>query len=427
MRRRDDVYPFEADRRVEISLAADGSLTLPAGLPDAPAEWSWLLEVDYRPRRGLRQPRVTLASPAGQAVTHYLERKVAGRRWLNLTGITTWDALRVIAAHCRLGERAVLHGFAKPDLTRGPVLFVAPHPDDAELAGYGLYRRLAAHTWIVTLSAGETLKRLDRQYIAGLDASLAAARRRKGRIRAWNSATTPQLAGIPQERLIMLGYFNDTLDSLADPGRAAVPSNEDTLSPRAFRHWNRLALPSDADATNHGDHLLADLAFLVEHIRPATVVVTHPEIDPHRDHIAAAQGIARALQQTGHTPQRILLYANHLRGLKGFPPGPAHAGATLWPHAGAHSALGRWRFHGEVLSPEIQREKALSLDTMHDLRGSPGLMKRLKRRWRETLAGTHGPRYGGHDYFRSHVRAQEVFIEVSGEAFVAGLQAPRGP
>ncbi|KXS36115.1 MAG: hypothetical protein AWU55_3027 [Halomonadaceae bacterium T82-2] len=426
MRRRDDVYPFEADRRVEISLAADGSLTLPAGLPDAPAEWSWLLEVDYRPRRGLRQPRVTLASPAGQAVTHYLERKVAGRRWLNLTGITTWDALRVIAAHCRLGERAVLHGFAKPDLTRGPVLFVAPHPDDAELAGYGLYRRLAEHTWIVTLSAGETLKRLDRQYLAGLDTSLAAARRRKGLIRAWNSATTPQLAGIPQERLVMLGYRNDMLGPLLDAGHKAVTTVEDGLSPSDFRRWNRLALPGDA-AANHGAPLLADLAFLVEHIRPATVVVTHPEVDPHRDHIAAARAIARALQHTGHTPQRVLLYANHLRGHRGFPLGPAHAGATIWPHAGTHSALGRWRFHSEALGPDLQREKALSLDTMHDLRGHPGPIKRLKRRWRETLAGTRGPRYGGHDYFRSHVRAQEVFVEVTGEAFVSGLQAPREP
>ncbi len=421
---RDDAYPLEADLRLEVTLNNDGTLSLPTERPDDPGAWNWLLDVNYRPHRSLRQPRVAIAPYDGQPFIHYLERNVSGRRWLNLTGITRWDDLRIHASHCRLGERASLHGFAKPDLTRGPVLFIAPHPDDAELAGYGLYRRLADHTWIVTLSAGETLKRLDKQYIVGLDASLASASRRKGLIRAWNSATTPQLAGIPQERLVMLGYSNDTLGQLLDPRSVPATAEGHALSPKDFRFLNRVALPSDADATNSGDHLLADLGFLIDYIRPATVIVTHPEVDPHGDHIAAARATAQALRHTGHLPQRVLLYANHLRGHKGFPWGPAHAGATLWPHAATHSQLGRWRFHSEMLSLEVQREKALSLDTMHDLRGSPGPIKRLKRWWRETLADTRGPRYGGHDYFRSHVRRQEVFVEVSGEAFIEAIERP---
>ncbi|WP_129139178.1 PIG-L deacetylase family protein [Modicisalibacter coralii] len=421
MQTRDDDYPLDPDISLTTTHAPGGELSLAETPPGSPRHWSWLWQIDYRAHRGPRQPRIDIHAGGRHLVTHYLENGEQGRRWLNLTGIDDWHGLVVHPLHCSLASQGTLHGFSRAKLDDGPVLFVAPHPDDAELAGYGLYRRNAERTWIVTLSAGETLKRLDKQYWPALDTAPAAARRRKGWIRAWNSATTPLLAGIPPERLVMLGYFNDTLAALTADVTSDAASPESSLRPSDFRCWNRMALPTDAGATNDGAGLVADLAFLVDAIRPATVVVTHPEVDPHRDHIAAARASALALRRAGHTPRRVLLYANHLRGHRGFPPGPAHAGASIWPGHYPQSAFGGWRFYSEVLDAEVQREKAVSLDTMHDLRTRTSPEKRFKRLIAETVRGTRGKRYGDHDYFRSHVRCQEPFIEVSGTAFVNAL------
>ncbi len=164
-------------------------------------------------------------------------------------------------------------------------MIIAPHPDDAELAAYGLYRQHAERAWILTLTAGEYQKRLDRQYLPFLDPDLKSASRRKGWIRAWNSATTPMLAGLSPERLYMLGYFNDTLGALLETPTIPQPSlGDETLSPADFRGWNPGPLASDERANgpeNRGSDLLADLERLLDEIRPSTVVTPHPELDPH--------------------------------------------------------------------------------------------------------------------------------------------------
>lgn len=428
IRQHDHQLPLSPDLDIETRLDEHGRPGLEQVEVET-SEWTWLLEVQYNARGRLRLPSITVLEDGRRLFTQYLESGQAGRRLINLNGAQRLNALSLAAHACQLTQEVRLLGFRKPNLSDGPLMIIAPHPDDAELAAFGLYHQHAERTWIITLTAGERHKRLDRQYLPDLDTNLKDASRRKGAIRAWNSATTPMLAGLRPSRLHMLGYFNDTLSDLLKAPEARYPSLvDDSLTPADFRTWNTQALPSDnqeGGPRNCGDDLLKDLKALLSEIRPSTVAVAHPELDPHPDHQAAAHALALAIQHSGHTPQRVLLYANHLKSQRGFPRGPAHAAAGLWPVHQASSVLGKWSIYSHFLTPETQREKAVAMDSMHDLRDRPSLERRLKRFFKRRLTGIpkhDWPTYGQHDYFQTHIKAHEVFALVDTAGFLALLQ-----
>ncbi|WP_181244329.1 PIG-L family deacetylase [Halomonas sp. ND22Bw] len=420
----DHTLPLAPEREVDGSIDEKGKLHL-SEATSSTSGWSWMLEVRYQARGRWRQPGITVRENGHERFIQYLEPGQAGKRLLNLTGIDDLGAVTLSAERCRLAPQARLLGFQRPALDDGPLMIIAPHPDDAELAAYGLYRQHAERTWILTLTAGERHKRLDRQYLPFLDHDLKSASRRKGWIRSWNSATTPQLAGVAQDRLYMLGYFNDTLATLLDTPNICAPSlADDALSPADFRRWNARPLASDelpGGPSNRGDDLLADLIGLLDQVRPSTVVVPHPELDPHPDHQAAAAALATALNATMHRPERVLLYANHLKSQRGFPRGPAHAASGVWPVACSTSGLGAWSLYSQPLDLEAQREKAVAMDSMHDLRDKPGWERRLKRAVKRRLSGIQPERwadYGQHDFFQTHIKAQEMFALVGTEALM---------
>lgn len=431
-RRTDHRYPLAPDVTVAVGLDAQGRLTYEEALPQSTlprntpvADMTWMLAIDYRAGGRWAMPAVTTWQGERECFIQYLEPDQSGSRLINLTGITRLDDVRLVAQRCQLAQDATLLGFTPPALSDGPLLILAPHPDDAELAAYGLYQRHHYNSWIVTLTAGERQKRLDRQYLPGLDDDSRTASRRKGKIRAWNSATTPLLANVPAERLIMLGYFNDTLHDLLEEPSISVPSYGDSnLRPEEFRTWNLHQLGSDAAPANLGELLLQDLAEILTQVKPTTVIVTHPEIDPHPDHVAAARACAQAMRLSGHQPERVLLYANHLKGIRGFPRGPAHAAAGVWPLNLSDSRLGPWRLYSETLNDETIRQKAVALDSMHDLRAGFKLDKRLKRWLTRRLSGlptSAWKDYGHHDYFQTHLKAHEVFAVVDAAVFVERL------
>ncbi|NHH99072.1 PIG-L deacetylase family protein [Oceanimonas sp. MB9] len=424
---RNHTYPLAPDLSLDVNIDEHGRLVFAAEQPELLAEpWSWFLEVEYQATSRNALPAIVTWSNGQALYTQYFEAGQAGKRLLSLTGVREPGDVRIELQRCCLIGKTTLLGFRARALEQdGPVLIVAPHPDDAELAAFGLYRKQKDNVWIVTVTAGETQKRLDRQYIPSLDKDSKSAGRRKGMIRSWNSATTPLLAGVPFERNIMLGYFNDTLPALlADPASRVPSTMDEQLRPGDFRGLNRMALSTDPAPENCGEHLLRDLQALIEHIKPGVLVVTHPEVDPHPDHVATARACALAMQQSSHRPRRVLMYANHLAGERGFPRGPAHAAAGIWPWNRNDSVLGSWQLYSEYLDMELQREKVLALDSMHDLRASLKLDKRLKRWFRRLRSGVplaEWKDYGAHDYFQTHIKAHEVFAVVSATAFIAGL------
>lgn len=422
VKRRDDTYPLQPLSSHPLGLQADGSLQLMGHLTG-----NVLLEIQYHATG--REPCVEMRARHGEPVRQFFGEKGSGRRYLNLSGLSTGDeALQLQPFGCRIDSQVTLLQFSSLPMHDGPLLIVAPHADDAELAAYGLYRKYAEQTWIVTVSPGERLQSMKRQYVPGLDATSAEAMKRKGLIRAWNSATTPLLAGVQPERLIMLGYFDAALRQMMDDPSAPVATSLDTAaSPACFRKFNKYALPSDGSALNRGEDLISDLVTLIRHIRPAAIITPHPELDPHAEHLAATQAVACALSRIDESPPQILLYANHFSGVKRFPYGPEHAAATLPPAQLNESILGPWSVHSECLSLAVQQEKIVALDTMHDLRRLLRPEVRLKQLWVNFRRKWPYRYYGANAYFQTAIKAHEVFAVVSGEAFVGGMLQTRTP
>lgn len=424
MTTQDHRYPLAPSWVSSVKLYPDGLVVVTT--PGEFANHTLLLAFDYSATHKRRKGCIRIDGD-GVCREQYFEANHCGRRFLNLTGLNSLDKVRLQGVDCCWLEEASLLAFANPALDDGPLLILSPHPDDAELAAFGLYSDYATQSWIVTLSAGDKISQLNRQYVPGLDPDLPSASERKGMIRAWNSVTTPLLAGVHAAHLYCLGYFNDSLSRLvATPDINVAHSRLPELTPAPFRRWNPQRLPGDEKPANVGHLLVADLAALLTRVGPSTVLVTHPEVDPHGDHIATAMALAMAIRTSGYVPTRVLLYANHLRRVHDFPYGPEHAGTTLPPWHQEYSRLGAWQCYSHPLSLARQKEKVVAMETMHDLHAKDRWEKRLKRWWSRAVRRDGYHHYGLHSYFQTHIKADEVFSWVSGDDFVRGMLQDTG-
>lgn len=333
------------------------------------------------------------------------ERGVRGVRYLNLTGQATAvmaGNLRLRGRHCRVLEASQLWVVRSGDLYPRRVMVIAPHADDAELAAYGLYSK-AAESWIVTLTAGE----IEAEHYQQMGLERAEAARLKGRLRAWDSIAVPRWAGVPQAQCVQLGYFCLQLPAMqAAPDQPMASREAEMADTRLFRQFNSLALPGDHDGAPTWNNLLADLRALIVLARPQVLVMPHPTLDPHPDHVCAQAAVLEALQGLEWQPETLLCYANHLHDNDRWPMGDSGAGVALPPQMEAGQV---WTPHSLVLDLNAQRDKAMALGMMHDLQPAPPFKRRLRRLLQRWLAGRKASPYGENEFFRKAVRRHELF------------------
>lgn len=428
---------WQSDARLEKQATANQSNIVNLTLSDNtgfaelnPEQYTWLLSFTYQSTHKKKSGSVCviLENNKQNTIDHrqYFEAGETGTRYLNLSGLLADDQTlsqwQLVYDHCLLMPDATLLGFKKPDIHHGPILIIAPHADDAELAAYGVYSDFSDQVWITTINAGQNVQSLDRQYITGLDDNLKDAVYRKAKIRAWNSMTTPLLAGVKLERLSSLGYFNLTKDTFYNaPEKQQNDSVCPELTPAISRALNTMTLPNDELNISSGKRLVDDLASLLDQIKPTSVFVTDPEIDPHPEHIMSAHALALAIQQSGHIPDRVFMYVNHLRKIKKFPYGPEHARTALPPWYESTSKFGHYSCYSHQLTLKTQKEKVVSFDSMHDLRSKPRIQKMLKAWWHKKVLKSGYQFYGYHHYFQTHIKANEVFTFVDGKTFSDSL------
>lgn len=333
------------------------------------------------------------------------ERGVRGVRYLNLTGQATAvmaGNLRLRGRHCRVLDASQLWVVRSGDLYPRRVMVIAPHADDAELAAYGLYSK-AAESWIVTLTAGE----IEAEHYQQMGLERAEAARLKGRLRAWDSIAVPRWAGVPQTQCVQLGYFCLQLPAMqAAPDQPMASREAEMADTRLFRQFNSLALPGDHDGAPTWNNLLADLRALIVLARPQVLVMPHPTLDPHPDHVCAQAAVLEALQGLEWQPETLLCYANHLHDNDRWPMGDSGAGVALPPQMEAGQG---WTPHSLVLDLNAQRDKAMALGMMHDLQPAPPFKRRLRRLLQRWLAGRKASPYGENEFFRKAVRRHELF------------------
>ncbi|MGV6397647.1 PIG-L deacetylase family protein [Pseudomonas caspiana] len=333
------------------------------------------------------------------------ERGVDGLRYLNLTGLGSSLAagsLQLNGRFCTLSGTPRLWLFRQPDARQQRVMVIAPHADDAELAAFGLYSQ-APDAWIVTLTAGE----IEAEHYQAMGMDRTEAARIKGRLRAWDSIAVPRWGGVPEAQCVQLGYFCLQLPAMqATPDQPIASREADLLDTRLFRQFNAMSLPGDQDGAPTWNNLLADLRALLLQARPQVLVMPHPAIDPHPDHICAQAAVLEALQGLEWQPEVVLGYANHLHDNDRWPMGNAYDGIGLPPVFDSSLQLTPYSLG---LTVDQQRDKAMALGMMHDLQ-PPMPLKRLIRRWlQRRLAGRRWPTEGENEFFRKAVRRHELF------------------
>ncbi|OWJ95741.1 PIG-L family deacetylase [Pseudomonas sp. A46] len=333
------------------------------------------------------------------------ERSLEGLRYLNLSGLAPAvreGRLGLRGRFCRLAPEVRLYAFRNPDYAARRLMVIAPHADDAELAAFGLYSR-AREASIVTLTQGE----IEARNYCRMGLDRAAAARLKGRLRSWSSLAVPLWGGVPASRCVQLGYYCLQLASMAaEPERAFGSLESGETDIRTVRRFNPLALPGDLNGVPSWNNLVGDLAALLRRFRPEVVVLPHPELDPHPDHIQASRALDEAIGRSGWRPAVRLLYANHLYDNDRWPMGPAGGGIALPPRLEALPADGLW---SPVLEDSVRLDKVQALAMQHDLQTPLPLKKRLRRIIQWVLAGRRWPDVGQDDFFRKAVRRHELF------------------
>lgn len=351
------------------------------------------------------QPWVEVST--GSATTRqYLDPNAIGIRWLNLSGLRAQlvgGAEVTLRAHAVTlgGDDATLRLFQNQlDLSK-PLLVIAPHPDDAEIAAFGLYA--GRQSTIVTVTAGNAGVMTYRAQVADPPEHY----RLKGYLRAVDSVVVPWQGGIPPERTYNMGYFDGRLDSMyADPSLPLPEVYGPNTDVAPYRRANLGSLLPNGSRTNTWSHLVEDIVTVLRKVNPAIIVMPDPRLDSHLDHEYATVAVVQALEQWNHDAT-FLLYTNHA-GADHYPFGPAGSVTSLPPLATAGADIMLQKVFSYETDSALQTRKLFALESMHDLRLSPEEQStcdvpNVQRRTDDY------PRTYEEDYLRRAVRANEIF------------------
>jgi LmbE family N-acetylglucosaminyl deacetylase len=336
------------------------------------------------------------------------ERGATGKRLLDVTAFLA--ELHKGPAEIRIKGNGMalkagpvkLCGFKSP-LEAPRIMVIAPHPDDAEIAAFGLYSDHAATTTIVTVTAGDDSLRY-RDVASGLaEASLLSAQ-----IRVYDSLVCGTWGGVSPARSVSLGYFDGKLDEMRRRSPAVVTSKH-----LAFTSPSHIRPASSAKAEASWSSLVEDLREQILAQKPDVIVTPHPVLDCHSDHVAATLAVCEAMLATPAANPKLLLYVNHHRMTEAYPFGSIGDGVHLPP--AEQDAHGCRRVYSHPLDYEMRRRKMFALDNMHALRDVPepirkGVLKRELVNWlRRTLLSSD--RYD-FNYYRRSLRSNELFFVV---------------
>jgi LmbE family N-acetylglucosaminyl deacetylase len=295
------------------------------------------------------------------------------------------------------------------------VLVIAPHPDDAEIAAFGLYSETDAT--VVTLTAGDASDR----YGNAPQPWMHLSRDDVARIRILDSLAIPQLGHVSSERAINLCFPDGRLRDLYLCPEMDLRNERDVLDFSTLRRMNSSSLLQPEEAGCSWSSLVRDLSRIVAATRPTIVVAPHPTLDPHPDHLCATLAVGEALKAVGARPPRMFLYMVHNRHSELWPFGPAGSGVPLLPILAADGPCGSG-FYSHPLSIERQRMKFVALEAMHDLRDiqwPPAAAAHRRRIMPELRAWVHGMGVDPTSYLRRAVRPDELFFVASCEDSLA--------
>ncbi len=396
----------------EIRLRRDG-FDWPAQAPSANVTALLELRVKTRPLLPSLDPSIEFRV-GEQSFTQSFAPRSTGRRYLNVSPAAgPGHQIEMIGRGIgwRLGD-ARLVVFQNPSINEETrVLVVAPHPDDAEIAAFGLYA--STNSDVVTVTAGD----YGGLRYRGLFPAVSEHERVKGWIRTWDSIAVPFIGGLSSHRARNLGFYDGTLRMLWFRDPAAVPPRRhQPADPGYFRRLNSAPQLASRPFESTWPALRDDLRREVEWTGPDFIAAPNPLLDSHPDHQYATVALIEALEERGFEG-RFLFYTNHATDAEPYPLGPNTALESLPPWFGDELPF------GSVLSYPVdertRRLNYLALEAMHDLRPfEHRVVAPYAERVRRLVAEgfwlalgrhdrTNGPLF---DYLRRGPRPNEIYL-----------------
>jgi LmbE family N-acetylglucosaminyl deacetylase len=404
-----DTFRFRDGRGQTLSVTLEeANATIAMTWPDA-AVRGWdtaLLGVGVEVALEGAPPYIEMTA-AGRSDRQYFRPGETGSRWLNLSflrGMAGGTRVTFRTEGVRLAAgMSPLRLFANGlDLSRS-VLVLAPHPDDAEIAAFGIYAH--RNSTIVTVTTGNAGAR---SYEAVFN-DVPEMYRFKGVIRLIDSITVPWQGGIPPERTFNMGYFDARLAEMHDRPTAVIPERYGPNTDLGgYLSYNLGSLLPKRARASKWTNLVDDIETVLKKVKPAVIVAPHPQLDTHADHqfvtVALAEALSRRRQRA-----TLLLYTNHADRNR-YPYGPAGTVMSLPPPVEQEVQVDRVYSH--PVSTEVQRQKLFALESMHDLRPSPSRIYQLvSGADRSVEPEVIGPSAGGDvNYLRRGPRSNELFF-----------------
>ncbi len=372
-----------------------------------------LVELTVRPRLlgYLFLPCIRILG-ANNVGVQYFELGASGKRYLNVTHQLS-KGEKYLCFNTRhldiIGGRVRIIVYSSRDIIGKNVLVISPHPDDAEIAAFGVYAA-AKSAWVITVTAGESGGNI---FPSGLYGDRGWPLK-KGILRSWNSVTVPLLGGVEPQRSINLGYFDGTLRKMYLNRGAPVPSwMENVHEADDFLAFNYQKTFVTTGRQNTWFNLVEDLKRIISSAKPDVIITPYSAIDASMDHKFATVAVIEALHEVGISSD-LLLYTNHLPVDERYPLGPTGSLVTLPP---THdSSLYFDSIYSFNLSEDVQSDKLMALDAMNDLRCNIHLMSifdildYLQKKIVSCFTRDDA------SYFRRAVRANELFYVISAES-----------
>ena len=400
---------------IQVPLSADGTFEFPV----SKASWQTALvrlEVESRLLASWWEPSVSVRAVGTVSCQQHFERRASGTRYVNLcSGPGDLPA----------GSRVVLEGrnlslpaqmvevmlFRAPPLDSARILVVAPHPDDAEIAAYGLYAH--RNSWIVTATTGS----YGGDRYAGLATTRTERDSLEAKLREWDSMVVPTMGGLSPNRSINLGYFTTHLETMRRAPLDVV-KNRERRSATVLGSRSRESMLSLRPSVSTWENLVGDLVSIIGRVAPTVIVFPHPALDANRDHIFTADAVLESLQRLEDPVADLLLYTNHHVHAEYYPFGPSGDAVTLPPWFSG--AVTFRSLYSAPLSPALQREKLFALDAMHDLRAPPELVvgsvpARIVSRMAKAVRDVWRDPARELSYIRRAVRSNELFFAYRGD------------
>lgn len=390
-------------------LISNGNISWPE--TDQPWDTGFLrVDIEESIAAGRYSPRLSVTH--NETVLHQdFETGVSGYRYINisalsLSGIRKGSTLQLTAKHLSLNsDNAELILFNNTSLKNEDVfLFLAPHPDDAEIAASGLYQQYNSTSWIVTITAGEA----GGSPLYNLFDSKLEQYQRKADLRIYDSVTIPQIVGIPPIRLTNLGYFDGTIKKMYENKHEAVKSiNLDHYDTSTFRKNAPITASTEATWVN----LVSELSQIITNIQPTVIVTPHPLMDTHSDHQYTTLALLHAIRKTQFKDAKLLMYSNHT-GTELYPFGDRESQITI-PYLTQNYPVFEKVFSFPLTDKQLSM-KLLSIDLMHDLKiipklGSTNLRSRIRKaRW-DIQNYVEKP---DKSYYRRAIRPNELFYVI---------------